>query len=213
MKKDFWAHPTAIIDTDQIGDGTRIWAFTHIMENVIVGANCKIGEHCFIESGAVIGDNVTIKNQTLIWDGVCLQNGVFIGPRVTFTNDRYPRSPRLTEVKARYEDKEWLRFTCVEEGASIGASATILPGLTIGRYGMVGAGSLVTKAVPPYRLVLGNPAIVHGWVCRCGRPLKLMNERASCEECGEYFQTVNGRLTPVTAPASEESRMRFMCSH
>jgi UDP-2-acetamido-3-amino-2,3-dideoxy-glucuronate N-acetyltransferase len=200
MKKDFWAHPTAIIDPDQIGDGTRIWAFTHIMKNVIMGANCKIGEHCFIESGTVIGDNVTIKNQTLMWDGVSLQDGVFIGPRVTFTNDRYPRSPRLPQMKARYEGKEWLCFTFVEEGASIGAGATILPGLTIGQYAMVGAGSLVTKAVPPYGLVLGNPATPHGWVCRCGRPLKLMNERSSCDECGEYFQTVDGRLTRGNHP-------------
>lgn len=187
MRNDVSAHSTAIVDTDQIGAGTRIWAFTHIMQNVVVGANCNIGEQCFIESGAVVGDNVTIKNQTMIWEGVTINDGVFVGPNVTFTNDLFPRSARLPQAAARYADHRWLSKTCVNRGASIGAAAVILPNITIGEFAMVGAGAVVTKDVVPHALMIGNPARRIGWVCECGQLLRSTDERAVCSQCNREF--------------------------
>ncbi len=188
-----YIHPTAIVETQQIGQGTRIWAFTHVMHGVSIGSNCNIGEHSFIESGAVIGDNVTIKNGNMIWEGITLQDGVFVGPNVFFTNDLYPRSPRLSQAKRRYQSREWLLTTLVEQGASLGAGAVILAGVTIGEFALVGAGAVVTKSVPPYALVVGNPAHVRGWICQCGQPLKFQEKSASCEDCGLDF-IKNGEL-------------------
>src|SRR6185437_1616173 len=106
--RDIYVHPSAIVETDQIGKGTRIWAYTHVMKDVVIGTNCNIGEHCFLESGVTVGDDVTIKNGSLLWEGVHLEDGTFLGPRVTFTNDRYPRSPRLAQARSRYTDRRWL---------------------------------------------------------------------------------------------------------
>ena len=182
-----FTHPSAIVETDRIGAGTRIWAFTHIMSNVSIGANCNIGEHCFVESGCVIGDNVTIKNGNMLWEGITLSDGVFVGPNVVFTNDLYPRSPRLPQARSRYVDHGWLVPTRVNEGASLGAGAVILAGAALGEYSMVGAGAVVTKSVPPYALVLGNPARVRGWVCQCGSPLKFHDGGSVCRECGRAY--------------------------
>lgn len=210
MKKDFWAHPTAIIDTDQIGGGTCIWAFTHIMGNVIVGANCNIGEHCFIESGVVIGKNVTIKNQSLIWQGVTLEDGVFVGPNVTFTNDLFPRSPRLPQVRRRYAGREWLASTCVHRGASIGGAAVLLPNITVGEFAMVGAGAVVTRNVPPYALVIGNPARFKDWVCQCGQPLKFVSQIATCGSCQRLFsQDADDLIILEKTQAGKRRRERF----
>src|SRR5258705_5775924 len=134
---DVSVHPTAIVETTRIAKGTRIWAYTHVMTDVIIGANCNIGEHCFVESGAIIGSQVTIKIGNMCWEGVQLEDGVFVGPRVTFTNDLYPRSPRLPQVRNRYADRRWLEPTVVKRGASLGAGAVILPGITIGEFCMV----------------------------------------------------------------------------
>jgi acetyltransferase-like isoleucine patch superfamily enzyme len=184
---DVFVHSTAIVETPQIGNGTRIWAYTHVMDGATVGANCNIGDHCFIESGATVGRNATIKNGNMLWDGVQLEDGVFLGPRVTFTNDMYPRSPRLPQVKRRYADKGWLRPTVVGQGASIGAGAVILSGITLGEFCMVGAGATVTRNVPPYALVVGSPARLRGWVCQCGLPLTFSDGAASCAECEFAF--------------------------
>jgi UDP-2-acetamido-3-amino-2,3-dideoxy-glucuronate N-acetyltransferase len=162
-------HPSALVETDQIGAGTKIWAFAHVMKDAVVGRNCNICDHVFIESGAVVGDGVTIKNSVLIWKGVTIGDYVFIGPNVVFTNDRCPRSPRMPAIRAmNREECDWLTPTTVGEGASIGANATILPGLSIGRYAMIGAGSVVTRDVPEYALVTGNPARVVGKVDELG---------------------------------------------
>ena len=160
MTSNFYVHPNALVESETIGDNTKIWAFAHILKNVQIGANCNIGDHCFAESGAIIGDNVTIKNGNMIWDGVTIEDGVFIGPRVFFTNDLYPRSPRMPEAQARYEDEGWLAKTQVKYGASLGAAAVILAGTTIGSFAMVAAGSIVTKDVPAHALVVGSPAKV-----------------------------------------------------
>lgn len=187
MRLPYFAHDTALIESPHIGEDSRIWAFTHILPDARIGKNCNIGDHCFIESGAIIGNNVTIKNQTAIWEGVIVEDHVFIGPSVVFTNDKMPRSPRLHLVKERYATKTWLQTTLLHEGATIGARAIILCGLEIGAYAMIGAGSLVTKDVPPHALVYGHPGRLHGYVCRCGEILDFMKEHATCSHCGGMY--------------------------
>ena len=179
---EVFIHSSAIVETTHIGEGTRIWAYTHVMRDVAIGAHCNIGEHCFIESGSTIGNQVTIKNGNMVWEGVHLEDGVFVGPSVIFTNDVYPRSPRLFQVRTRYADRGWLKSTVIKQGASLGAAAVILPGITIGEFCMVGAGSIVNKSLPPYALVVGSPARVRGWVCQCGQPLLFSNDAAVCAE-------------------------------
>jgi len=194
-----YIHPTAIVETKQIGKGTRIWAFSHVMDGVKIGMNCNIGDHCFIESGAIIGDNVTIKNANEIWDGVKLMDGVFVGPHVTFTNDLYPRSPRLAEASSRYTDRKWLLPTTVNRGASLGAGAIMLAGVNIGEFSTVGAGAIVTKDVSPHSLVIGNPARPRGWVCRCGQRLAFQYDIARCDKCTRRFTRQDGIVSAVDA--------------
>lgn len=155
----FFTHPQALCESKNIGNNSRIWAFTHILPNAILGEDCNICDHVFIENDVKIGDRVTVKCGVQLWDGTVVEDDVFIGPNATFTNDIFPRSKI-------YPDK-FLR-TIVKKGASIGANATILPGLTIGENAMVGAGSVVTKSVPDNAIVMGNPAIVTGYVNRKG---------------------------------------------
>lgn len=179
-------HPKALVETDQIGAGTRVWAFAHVMAGARIGRDCNLGDHSFVESGVEIGDNVTLKNHVCVWLGVTLQDDVFVGPHVAFTNDRFPRSGRMSEVRDRYASTDaWLETTIVERGASIGANATILPGVRIGRYSMVAAGAVVTEDVEPFALVLGAPARAVGSVCRCGRKLSGCYRTTICEHCGE----------------------------
>lgn len=183
-----YIHPAALAESREIGEGTRVWAFSHILEGARVGKNCNIGDHCFIESGAVVGDNVTLKNGNMVWEGVRLGEGVFVGPNVFFTNDLHPRSPRLPEAHQRYTKKaNWLVPTSIERGAALGAGAVILAGITVGEYATVGAGAVVTKSVPAHALVVGTPAKQIGWVCRCGAALKFRRRRAKCWECGGVF--------------------------
>jgi UDP-2-acetamido-3-amino-2,3-dideoxy-glucuronate N-acetyltransferase len=188
---DIFVHPRALCESEQVGKGTRIWAFAHVMSGAVVGCDCNIGDHAFIETGARIGDRVTVKNQAMVWDGVEIGDDVFVGPGVSFMNDVFPRSPRmpLPAVLARYrEQARWLVRTHVERGASLGARSAILPGLTIGAYAAVGAGAVVTSDVPPYALVVGAPAQRAGWVCRCGIRLKEHQTAAwRCPQCGERF--------------------------
>ena len=166
---DTYIHPKALVETDQIGADTRIWAFAHLMADAVVGKECNIGDHVFIESGVRVGDGVTIKNNALIWKGVHIADYAFIGPNVVFTNDLRPRSPRMPIIKEQgLEEADWLVETQVEDGASVGANATILAGVTLGKYCMVGAGSVVTKDVEPFALVVGNPAKPVGRVNELG---------------------------------------------
>jgi acetyltransferase-like isoleucine patch superfamily enzyme len=165
--KDVYIHPNALVESVNIGTGTRIWAFAHVMKGAVIGANCNVGDHVFIESGAVIGNDVTVKNQCMIWEGVTIEDGVFVGPGVSFTNDLYPRSPRLPIVQKRYSDKNiWLANTHVKYGASLGARTVILPGVEIGEFSMVGAGAVISHDVPAFALAIGNPAKWAGWVGR-----------------------------------------------
>lgn len=187
--KDIFIHPAAIVESKDIGEGTRIWAYAHVMAGACVGRNCNVGDQCFIESGAVVGDNVTIKNGSLIWEGVTIEDGVFVGPNVLFTNDLYPRSARLAQAQDRYRDKKsWLLPTVVKCGASLSAGAVILPGVTIGEYSVVAAGAVVTRDVPPHALVKGSPARAGGWVCECGERLAILHGLGICAKCGRRFR-------------------------
>lgn len=145
---DYFMHSHALVESKQIGKNTRIWAFAHVLPNASIGADCNICDYVFIENDVVIGDRVTIKCGVQIWDGIQLEDDVMVGPNATFTNDLYPRSKQPFE----------LRRTVVKRGASIGANATILCGITIGEGSMVGAGAVVLKDVPPHAVVVGNPA-------------------------------------------------------
>jgi len=150
-----FTHESAIVESVSIGAGTRIWAFAHILPGARIGADCNICDHTFIENDVVVGSRVTIKCGVQLWDGVTLEDDVFVGPNATFTNDAFPRS--------RNRDRG-STGTMVRVGASIGANATVLPGLTIGEHALVGAGSVVTRDVPPYAIVAGNPAGIIGYV-------------------------------------------------
>lgn len=152
---DYFKHENAIVETEKVGDGTRIWAFTHVLPRATIGSDCNICDHVFVENDVIIGDRVTIKCGVQIWDGLRIDDGAFIGPNATFTNDLFPRSKQ-------YPDK--FSKTVIQKGASIGANATILAGNTIGQNSMVGAGAVVTKDVPPYAIVVGNPARITGYV-------------------------------------------------
>ncbi|MEM4830176.1 MAG: acyltransferase [Zestosphaera sp.] len=186
--KKYYVHPTAIIEEDvEIGEGTRIWHFVHVRKGSRIGRNCNIGKDVYIDAGVKIGNNVKIQNFVSVYRGVTLEDDVFVGPHATFTNDIYPRSFNV----------EWEVIpTIVRRGASIGANATIICGVTIGEYAMVGAGAVVTKDVPPHGLVLGNPARLVGFVCFCGKPLKekdKVKEESKvvvykCERCGKEVE-------------------------
>src|SRR4030042_6081544 len=159
--KNSFIHPKALVDSERIGDGTRIWAFAHVMKGARIGSGCNVGEHCFIENDVIIGDRVVIKNGISVWDGVTVEDGAFLGPHMIFTNDLEPRSGF----------PKGLVRTLVKKGATIGAGAIIICGITIGENAMIGAGSVVTKDVPGSALVYGNPARQNGGGGVCGRVL------------------------------------------
>jgi len=179
-------HTLADVQSDHIGEGTSVWQFCVILPKAVIGKNCNINALTLIENDVVIGNNVTIKSGVQIWDGLRIGDDVFIGPNVTFTNDFLPRS------KVRP-----VRFleTHIDHHASIGANATIVGGVTIGKYAMVGAGSVVTKSVVAHSLVYGNPAKMRGWVCQCGKKLTF-NEKENVVCCGETY-TVSGTSLEV----------------
>lgn len=149
MDSKFYAHPQSDVQTESIGDRTSIWQFVVIMSGAVIGADCNIGAHCFIENNVLVGDRVTIKNGVSLWDGVVLEDDVFVGPNVTFTNDSFPRS------RNRPEEFQEIR---IKKGASLGGGSVLLPGVTIGEGALVGAGAVVTKSVPDFAVVVGNPA-------------------------------------------------------
>jgi len=175
----FFKHPTAIVESEDIGEGTKIWHFVHVREKARIGKNCVIGKSAYIDTEVEIGDNVKIQNFVSVYKGVRIEDEVFIGPSVTFTNDLWPRSLKWDEGK--------IEDTVVKRGASIGANATVICGVTIGEHAMVGAGSVVTRDIPAHGLVYGNPAKLTGYVCSCGRKLEQLIETTEADkvyECG-----------------------------
>ena len=201
---DFFKHPLALVETDQIGDKTSVWAYAHVMKGAVVGSHCNIGDHAFVESGAVVGDDVTIKNAVAVWQYVTVKNRVFLGPNCSLTNDNRPRSKR-----------DWTPVaTTIEEGATVGANATIVCGCHIGRYAFIGAGAVVTKPVPDYAVVLGNPGRVRGYVCECCQPLVGRGSLLTCTKCGlRYSKTskgvakLEGDATPLATPKPRAQRV------
>ncbi|MDH6357097.1 acyltransferase [Parabacteroides sp. PF5-9] len=188
----YQAHETAVIDPGcKIGDGTRIWHFTHIMTGAVVGNNCNIGQNVVVSPEVILGNNVKIQNNVSVYTGVICEDDVFLGPSCVFTNILNPRS-------AISRKGEYLR-THVRKGASIGANATILCGHTIGEYALIGAGSVVTKEVLPYALVIGNPAKQVGWVSEAGYRLIFNEENlAICPETGEQYQLKDNTIIKLT---------------
>ncbi|MFT4918315.1 MAG: UDP-2-acetamido-3-amino-2,3-dideoxy-glucuronate N-acetyltransferase [Zhongshania aliphaticivorans] len=152
-----FVHPLSDVHTTDIGEGSKVWQYSVVLTGAKIGENCNICAHTLIEGDVIIGNNVTVKSGVFLWDGISLESDVFIGPNATFTNDKMPRSKCYPEAFLR---------TLVKRGASVGANATILPGITIGKYSMVGAGAVVTKDVPAYAVVAGNPARVVKWVSK-----------------------------------------------
>jgi len=180
MSKKYFSHQKAIVESLNIGENTRIWAFTHIMQDAIIGSDCNIGEFCFIENEVIIGNGVTIKNGVSIWDKVVVDDFVFVGPNAVFTNYLNPRS----KLKPRYSD---ILETHIQEGVTIGANATILCGITLGKHSFIGAGSVVLKDVPEYAIMVGNPVSQIGHMCVCG---KTIDFKAKCN-CGRIYQFSN----------------------
>ena len=194
LASDFFVHESAYVDSpSQIGMGTRIWHFSHIMANSRIGKNCNIGQNVVISPGVVVGDNVKIQNNVSVYTGVILEDDVFCGPCMVFTNVVNPRS--------HLSRKNEYQQTLVRRGASIGANVTIVCGLTIGQYAFIGAGAVVTRDVPDYGLVYGNPARLRGWICQCGVKLrtdsKSSSVQATCHSCGEQYLLKNQRLFPA----------------
>lgn len=178
---DYYAHSTAVVETDtMIGNGTKIWHFSHIMEGSVIGEGCNLGQNVVVSPRVVLGSNVKVQNNVSIYTGVVCEDDVFLGPSMVFTNVINPRSAVVR--RDQYEE------TLVQKGASIGANATIICGNTIGSYAMVGAGAVVTKPVPPYALVVGNPSKQIGWVSEYGHTLAFDEVGyATCPESGERY--------------------------
>lgn len=154
-KSDYFVHERGLCESSNVGSGTKVWAFAHVLPGAMIGKDCNICDNVFIENDVIIGDRVTLKCGVQVWDGITLEDDVFVGPNATFTNDIFPRSKMYPEKFSR---------TIVQKGASLGANSTILPGLTIGSNAMIGAGAVVTKSVPSYAIVVGNPAKIIGYV-------------------------------------------------
>jgi acetyltransferase-like isoleucine patch superfamily enzyme len=178
QKTGFYAHPSAVVESDAIGEGTKIWHFAHVRKGSLIGKNCNIGKSVYIDIDSAIGNNVKIQNFVSVYKGVTIEDDVFVGPSATFTNDLYPR--------AFIWDEEHVSQTRIGRGASIGANATLVCGIRVGNYAMIGAGSVVAEDVSAFALVIGNPGRQVGWVCYCGHRLKevaVQGENAGIFEC------------------------------
>lgn len=187
--KGYFVHESSYIDKPcEIGKGTKIWHFSHVMKNSKIGENCNIGQNVVISPNVIIGDNVKIQNNVSVYSGVICEDDVFLGPSCVFTNVINPR--------AFIERKDEYKKTIVRKGASIGANATIVCGHNIGQYAFVGAGAVVTKDVPDYALVVGTPARVVGYVCKCGNKLEQKSNLYKCSACNKEYIFIDGNLKP-----------------
>ena len=204
-KQDYFVHESSYVDAPcSIGPGTKIWHFSHIMKNSRIGANCNIGQNVVISPDVVVGNNVKIQNNVSVYTGCILEDDVFCGPSMVFTNVLNPRS----HVRRRDEYKT----TLVRKGASLGANCTVVCGTTIGRYAFVGAGSVVTRDIPDYALVYGNPARPRGWMCACGIALEFSGhdgrERSQCHACGARYLKSGPEVNPTGAVPERRQQER-----
>ncbi len=188
MDKTVFIHPKALVETEAIGPRTRIWAFAHVMNGAEIGSDCNICDHSFVESTVKIGNHVTVKNGVAIWEKVTIEDGVFLGPYCVLTNDMNPRA----EVK---KGPAGFLPTLIRRGASIGANATIVCGTTIGQYAFVGAGAVVTRDVPDFAIVFGNPAKVKGYMCKCGEKIEAFGK--PCPKCGRVYEKQGNQVVCV----------------
>jgi len=194
FSRPYFAHETAVIDVQcQIGKDTKIWHFSHIMSGAEIGERCNIGQNVVVSSGVKIGSNVKIQNNISVYTGVTLEDDVFCGPSMVFTNVINPRS--------HISRKHAFKRTIVKKGATIGANATIICGNTIGRHSFIGAGTVVTKDVPDYGLVVGNPGRIVGWMCECGYQLTFNGDVATCSGCEKQYIKVKGEVSPISGEA------------
>jgi len=193
--RSYMAHPLALVESNEIGEGTRIWAFAHVMKGARIGRHCNIGEHCYIEQGATLGNNVTVKNGVNVWAGVTVEDDVFLGPNCVLTNDPNPRAYIKKSADSLVE-------TLIRNNATIGANATIVCGVTIGRYAFVGAGTVVIRSVADFALVVGNPARQIGWMCVCAKRIRLGKDEGvlTCPHCLRDYRRVEDGLVLI-APA------------
>jgi UDP-2-acetamido-3-amino-2,3-dideoxy-glucuronate N-acetyltransferase len=187
---DFFVHESSYVDEGcTIGEGTKIWHFSHIMGGARIGKRCNIGQNVVISPGVVIGDNVKIQNNVSVYTGVILEDDVFCGPSMVFTNVVNPRS--------HVSRKDEYRETLVRRGASLGANSTVVCGHAIGQFAFIGAGAVVTKHVPDYALIVGNPGRIAGWMCECGVKLAAgaaVPAQAACAACGTHYRAIDGVL-------------------
>ncbi|MBK6644631.1 MAG: N-acetyltransferase [Anaerolineales bacterium] len=191
---DFFVHESSYVDDGaEIGAGTKIWHFCHVMPRAKIGERCNIGQNVLVSSDVTIGTNVKIQNNVSLYTGVIVEDDVFLGPSMVFTNVINPRS--------HVSRKDEYKTTLVRKGASIGANATIVCGTTLGRYCFVGAGAVVTKDVPDYALVYGTPARVRGWVCQCGEQIVFEGGRAVCSKCGDVYRKQDQVVIPERSEA------------
>ncbi len=192
MAKEYYAHATAVIDEGcQIGKGTKIWHFSHVMSNCVIGDNCNLGQNVVVSPDVVIGRNVKVQNNVSIYTGVICEDDVFLGPSMVFTNVINPRSAVIR--KSEYKK------TVVEKGATIGANATILCGIKIGKFAFIGAGAVVLKDIKPYALVVGNPARQKGWMSEYGHSLHFNDEGiAICQESNEKYHLKNDIVSKIS---------------
>ncbi|RJP22482.1 MAG: N-acetyltransferase [Candidatus Abyssobacteria bacterium SURF_5] len=204
-KKNYFVHETAVVDAPaDIGEGTKIWHFSHVMSGARIGKGCVIGQNVFVGATAEIGNNVKIQNNVSIYEGIILEDDVFCGPSCVFTNVIRPRS-RYPRVDRTFD------ATIVRKGVTIGANATIVCGVYIGEYSFIGAGSVVTSDVPPYALVYGNPARHRGWVCECGGKLAGLNKAARRFTCGECGRKYRKSATGIVPNGGEPGGMTVLC--
>jgi acetyltransferase-like isoleucine patch superfamily enzyme len=182
-----YIHPTADVSPQaNIGPGTRIWHQAQVRERANLGANCIVGKGAYVDFDVPIGDNVKLQNGVYVYHGASVQDGVFLGPGVILTNDKLPRA--INPDGSLKSDADWeVSHTLIQRGASVGAGSVVLPGVTVGEFALVGAGSVVTRDVPAHGLVYGNPARLHGYVCYCGRPLTQEQHAWRCPACDEHF--------------------------